>query len=124
TVDTSLWVIVVLMALRGIGMGFTSMPSNTTGLNAVTDEFITQGSTINNAVRRMGSALAGVFISIYLHLRNMTLMEAGETRKIAEMSAINEAYLIIGIVTLLTIPAGIYIGITFNRQQRQERENQ
>ena len=124
TVDTSLWVIVVLMALRGIGMGFTNMPSNTTGLNAVSDEFITQGSTINNVVRRMGSALGVVFISIYFQLRKMTLMDAGETRKIAEMSAINEAYLIIGIVTLLTIPAGIYIGITFNRQQRQERENQ
>lgn len=124
TVDTSLWVIVVLMALRGIGMGFTNMPSNTTGLNAVSDEFITQGSTINNVVRRMGSALGVVFISIYFQLRKMTLMDAGETRKIAEMFAINEAYLIIGIVTLLTIPAGIYIGITFNRQQRQERENQ
>src|SRR5699024_998684 len=88
TVDTSLWVIVVLMALRGIGMGFTNIPSNTTGLNAVSDEFITQGSTINNVVRRMGSALGVVFISIYFQLRKMTLMDAGETRKIAEMSAI------------------------------------
>src|SRR5699024_2396516 len=120
TVDTSLWVIVVLMALRGIGMGFTNMPSNTTGLNAVSDEFITQGSTISNVVRRMGCALGVVFIAIYIRHRKMTLMDGGEARKIAEMFAINEAYLIIGIVTLLTIPAGIYIGITFNRQQRQE----
>src|SRR5699024_410684 len=100
------------------------MPYKTTVLNAVSDEYITHGSNINNVVRRMGSALGVVFISIYFQLRKMTLMDAGETRKIAEMSAINEAYLIIGIVTLLTIPAGIYRGITFNRQQRQEGKNQ
>lgn len=120
TVDTPLWIIVALMALRGIGMGFTNMPSNTTGLNAISDEFITQGSAINNVVRRMGSALGVVFISIYFQLRKMNLVEAGETGNFAEMTAINEAYLIIGIITLLTIPAGIYLSITFNRQQRED----
>src|SRR5699024_561578 len=73
-VDTSLWVIVVLMALRGIGMGFTNMPANTTGLNAISDEMVTQGSAMNNVVRRMGSALGVVFISVYFQMRKMNLM--------------------------------------------------
>lgn len=117
--DTPLWVIVLLMGLRGIGMGFTNMPANTTGLNAVSDDFVTQGSTMNNVVRRMGSALGVVFISVFFQLRKMNLVDAGETKQFAEMTAINEAYLIIGIMTLLTIPAGVLLGITAKRQNRK-----
>lgn len=123
TIDTPLWIIVVLMALRGIGMGFTNMPANTTGLNAVSDEMVTQGSAMNNVVRRMGSALGVVFISIYFQMRKMNLVSDGIARVNAEMTAINEAYLIIGILTLLTVPAGIYLGITSKREhQRTKRE--
>lgn len=119
-VSTPLWVIVGLMAIRGIGMGFTNMPANTTGLNAISDDFVTQGSTMNNVVRRMGSALGVVFISVFFQMRKMSLMDGDVARESAEMTAINEAYLIIGLVTLLTIPAGVMLGITAKRRQRRK----
>src|SRR5699024_384960 len=122
TVDTPLWIIVVLMALRGIGMGFTNMPANTTGLNAVSGEMVTQGSAMNNVVRRMGSALGVVFISVYFQMRKMNLVADGIARANAEMTAINEAYLMIGILTLLTIPAGIYLGLTSKRDQQSMKK--
>lgn len=109
--QTPIWVIVVLMAMRGAGMGFTNMPANTTGMNAIPDKMVAQGSAMNNVVRRMTSALGVVFISVFFQVRKSELVAIGDSTREAAMSAINEAYLIVGILTILTIPAGIFLGI-------------
>ncbi|HET7580856.1 MAG TPA: MDR family MFS transporter [Bacillales bacterium] len=108
---TPLWIIVFLMALRGMGMGFTNMPANTTGMNSIPDPMVAQGSAMNNVVRRMASALGVVFISVFFQVRKTGLVASGESVHHAAMVAINEAYLIVGILTFLTIPAGILLGI-------------
>jgi hypothetical protein len=54
---TPLWIIVILMMLRGAGMGLTNMPATTTGMNATPEDMVAQGSAMNNVVRRMCSAL-------------------------------------------------------------------
>lgn len=116
---TPVWIIVALMALRGMGMGFTNMPANTTGMNAIPDKMVAQGSAMNNVVRRMTSALGVVFVSVFFQIRKMALVSSGDSAKEAAMAAINEAYLIIGIITLLTIPAGIFLGLSA-RQKRKK----
>lgn len=118
-VSTPVWIIVVLMALRGMGMGFTNMPANTTGMNAIPDKMVAQGSAMNNVVRRMTSALGVVFVSVFFQIRKLGLVSAGDSAKEAAMTAINEAYLIIGVLTFFTIPAGIFLGIKA-RQQRKK----
>ncbi|HET7616028.1 MAG TPA: MFS transporter, partial [Bacillales bacterium] len=118
--QTPLWIIVVLMVLRGMGMGFSNMPANTAGMNAIPDKMVAQGSAMNNVVRRMASALGVVFISVFFQFRQTHLVTAGESTHQAAMTAINEAYLMIGIMTLLTIPAGIFLGIQTKRNRRKE----
>ncbi|HEX7065418.1 MAG TPA: MDR family MFS transporter [Bacillales bacterium] len=119
--QTPLWIIVFLMALRGMGMGFTNMPANTTGMNSIPDPMVAQGSAMNNVVRRIASALGVVFISVFFQVRKMHLVAAGDTAQQAAMTAINEAYLIIGILTVVTIPAGIFLGIKSKEGQRRKK---
>ena len=118
-ISTSVWIIVGLMALRGMGMGFTNMPANTTGMNAIPDKMVAQGSAMNNVVRRMTSALGVVFVSVFFQIRRMGLVSAGDSSKEAAMTAINEAYLIIAFLTLLTIPAGIFLGIKAKQSRKK-----
>ncbi|WP_139193881.1 multidrug efflux MFS transporter [Anaerobacillus alkalidiazotrophicus] len=42
--DTSLVVIFVLMAMRGVGQGLSTMPATTAGMNAIPDQFVSRGS--------------------------------------------------------------------------------
>lgn len=118
-VHTPLWIIVALMALRGMGMGFTNMPANTAGMNAIPDRMVAQGSAMNNVVRRIASSLGIVFVSLFFQLRKFTLVAAGEPENLAEMAAINEAYLIVGMLTLVTIPAGFLLGKKAKEQEQR-----
>lgn len=116
--QTPLWVIVVLMALRGMGTGFTNMPANTTGMNSIPDKMVAQGSAMNNVVRRMASALGVVFISVFFQVRKTELVTIGDSVRQAAMTSINEAYFIVGILTVLTIPAGVFLGIKARQRNK------
>lgn len=118
---TSLWVIAFLMILRGTGMGLTNMPSMTTGMNAIPERMVAQGSSMNNVVGQVGSAFAIAFVSIFFGVRKATFIAAGDSARIAELHAINEAFLIVAAVTILTIPAGIFLGKKANDQEKRKK---
>lgn len=117
---TSLGVIVFLMILRGTGQGLTNMPATTTGMNAIPDRMVAQGSSMNNVVGQIGSAFAIAFISIFFQMRRASYVATGASQQVASLHAINEAFLIIGTVAVLTIPAGIYLGIK-DKEQNEKR---
>lgn len=105
TMETSLTFIFVWMAIRGIGMGLSSMPSTTTGMNAIPEHLVSRGSAINNVTRQMSSALGIVFISIYYEVRRGQLAPSFDSFEEASLQAINEGFLMIAVLTLLAIPA-------------------
>ena len=109
TIDTSLIVIFIWMAVRGIGMGLSSMPSTTTGMNAIPGHLISRGSAMNNVIRQMSSALGIVFVSIYYEVRRGQLAVTMNSLEEASIQAINEGFLVITILTALTIPAAFYL---------------
>ncbi|WP_332696915.1 MDR family MFS transporter [Halalkalibacter lacteus] len=115
-IDTSLAFIFAWMAIRGIGMGLSSMPSTTTGMNAIPSHLISRGSAMNNVIRQMSSALGIVFVSIYYEVRRGQLAITANSLEEASLQAINEGFLAIAILTVLTIPAAFLL----ERASRQE----
>ncbi len=107
SLDSPLWVIFILMMLRGMGLGLSNMPATTAGLNAIPDHLVSQGSAMNNVMRRVSSSLAIVIASIYFEVRRAHLFAAGMSTELSSLQALNEGFLMIGILVLLMIPAGL-----------------
>ncbi|MFC0472462.1 MDR family MFS transporter [Halalkalibacter kiskunsagensis] len=123
-IDTSLAVVFVWMAIRGIGMGLSSMPSTTTGMNAIPSHLISRGSAMNNVIRQMSSALGIVFVSIYYEVRRGQLAVTDSSFEEASLQAINEGFLVIAILTTLTIPVAFFLERAARKEdKRYKSEN-
>lgn len=107
--DSPLVIVFVLMMLRGMGLGMSNMPATTAGLNSIPDGLVSQGSAINNVMRRVSSSLSIVLISVYFEVRRTQLFAAGQSLEAGSLQAINEGFLVIGVLTLLAIPAGLML---------------
>lgn len=55
--NTATWWIVCLYSFRMLGMGFVMMPLATAGINALSNDWISHGSAINNTVRQVFASL-------------------------------------------------------------------
>lgn len=107
SLDSPLWLIFVFMMFRGIGLGLSNMPATTAGLNAIPDRLVSQGSAINNVMRRVSSSLAIVIASIYFEVRRAHLTAQGLASESSGLQAINESFLFLGFVVLFMIPLGL-----------------
>ncbi|MBD2785260.1 DHA2 family efflux MFS transporter permease subunit [Xenorhabdus sp. DI] len=92
-----LWLVLLLMLIRGAGLGLSYMPVTTAGLNVLPDDMVTQGSAMNNISRRLGASLAIVAGALWMQYR----MD-GDAYSQAE--AIDESFVITGIMILLVLP--------------------
>ncbi|WP_444685836.1 MDR family MFS transporter [Alkalicoccus luteus] len=118
--ETAVWIVIAVNAVRGIGMGLAQMPATTAGMNAIPEKFVSRGSAMNNVFRQMSSAFGIVFVSIYFEVRRGQIMAVnGSTIEQASLTAINEGFLIVAVLGFLSIPAGILLGQEHRRQQRQ-----
>ncbi|UOE94383.1 MDR family MFS transporter [Alkalihalobacillus sp. LMS39] len=109
SLETSVWFIVLVMVIRGIGMGLSSMPATTAGMNSIPENIVSRGSAMNNVLRQMSSSLGIVFISIYFEVRRTQLFATTETMEVANLQAINEGFIVLGVLTAITIPAGYFL---------------
>jgi EmrB/QacA subfamily drug resistance transporter len=102
-----LWLIFALMMARGVGLGLSYIPVTTAGLNAIPEHLVTQGSAMNNVLRRVTASLAIVLASIYFEIRRAQLTGGGFTPASAGATAINEIFIAIGVLILLTLPLAL-----------------
>ncbi|ALP34814.1 MFS transporter [Paenibacillus sp. IHB B 3084] len=107
--NSPLWMIFVLMMLRGIGLGLSNMPATTAGLNAIPDELVAQGSAMNNVMRRLTSSLGMVVISIYFEVRKAQLLVVGYSLETGTLQVVREGFIGMSILILLTIPAAFFL---------------
>ncbi|UTR13441.1 multidrug efflux MFS transporter [Salipaludibacillus sp. LMS25] len=119
--ETAIWVIFLLNGVRGIGMGLSTMPATTAGINAIPDKFVSRGSAMNNVMRQMSSALGIVFVSIYFEVRRgqVTALNGGSIEE-ASLTAITEGFLIVAVLAVLSIPAGFLLGKEVTKQRKKE----
>lgn len=105
----SLWLIFALMAARGVGLGLSYIPVTTAGLNAIPEHLVTEGSAMNNILRRVTASMAIVLVSIYFEVRRTQLLEDGIAPAAGSMTAINEIFVAIGLLILLTLPLALLL---------------
>jgi EmrB/QacA subfamily drug resistance transporter len=106
---TSLGSIFAMMMIRGVGLGLSYIPVTTAGLNSVPEHLVTQGSAMNNILRRVAASIAVVLISSGFDLRNGQLLRAGLDEATAGATAINEMFLIMGGLILLVAPLALLL---------------
>lgn len=102
-----LWAIVMLMVLRGIGLGFSYLPVTTVGLNALADDRVAQASAMNNVSRRVTSSLGVVALSLYYELRTSQQHLQGVSMTHASMTALGEAFLVLALLILAVTPLAL-----------------
>lgn len=105
--QASLWLIVALMAARGVGLGLSYMPVTTAGLNAIPEQLVTEGAAMNNILRRVMASLAVVVVSLYFELRRAHLLAEGLVPTSASGAALKEIFVAIGLLLLATLPVAL-----------------
>lgn len=109
TISTSFWVILILNSLRSAGLGMSNMPATTAGMNSIPDGLVTQGSAMNNVIRQIFSSFGIVFFSIYYEVRRAQLFSIYEETQEATLQALNEAFMVAGVLILLVVPLSFMI---------------
>ncbi|KGX84315.1 MDR family MFS transporter [Pontibacillus marinus] len=115
--STPYWLILILNAIRGGGMGMSNMPATTAGMNAIPDPLVAQGSAMNNVLRQITSSFGIVFFSVYYETRRAILSSTGMDMTEATLQTLNEAFLVSAAVLFLAIPFSLMMKGTDNDEE-------
>ncbi|SBS32029.1 putative multidrug resistance protein EmrY [Marinomonas spartinae] len=105
SIYSPLWLLYLVCALRGVGVGLSYIPITTAGINTLPDKMVTQGSVMNNISRRLCSSLMLVLGAIWLEL---SLNQTGMSLPDQYASAISSLFLMTGSLILLTFPLALF----------------
>jgi len=107
--STPYWLILILNAVRGGGMGMSNMPATTAGMNAIPDPLVAQGSAMNNVLRQITSSFGIVFFSVYYETRRAILAGGDMDMTAATLQTLNEAFLVSAAVLFIAIPFSLFM---------------
>lgn len=69
TLDTPYNTIMIIMMVRGLGMGLAMMPIQTAGMNAIPREFSGRGSALNNTIKQVSGSFGIAMLTTILEHR-------------------------------------------------------
>ncbi|WP_028784556.1 MDR family MFS transporter [Thalassobacillus devorans] len=121
SLDTPFWWILLLNTIRGMGMGMGNMPATTSGMNAIPEHLVAQGSAMNNILRQISSSLGIVFFSIYYEVRRAAI-EASTSldTQAATLQTLNEAFLVSAIILIIAVPFSFILkGVESDNKEKQ-----
>ncbi|SEA92356.1 drug resistance transporter, EmrB/QacA subfamily [Thalassobacillus cyri] len=121
SLDTPFWWILLLNTIRGMGMGMGNMPATTSGMNAIPEHLVAQGSAMNNILRQISSSLGIVFFSIYYEVRRAAI-EASTSldTQAATLQTLNEAFLVSAIILIIAVPFSFILkGVESDKNEKQ-----
>lgn len=96
--------IILLMILRGIGIGFSITPVTTAGLNHIQQRYLVEATAMHDMIRRAASSIAILFVAIYLEVRSSSFIHQGFSQLVSLHLSINEVFLVTGGLIATTIP--------------------
>ena len=99
----SLWLLMLVMSVRGVGVGLAYLPTTTVGFSSLPKEVVTEGAALNNIGRRIVSTVVITVATIYIEGRGTQLLSVGSSEGMA--SAIQEVLIVIAVLLLLTLPS-------------------
>src|SRR5580698_2062455 len=105
-VGTSIWLIMLPMVIRGLGISFLVAPVSTALLNAVTRDQTTTATSLNSLLQQLGGSI-GIAIFGVLHQFIYThYLHKGYSQPLAEHYALQDGFFVSAIVVgLALIPA-------------------
>ena len=107
--DTSKLYLAFWVAVRGLGLGLSSMPATTAGLVAVPEEKIGRASALTNTLRQIFSALGIALFTMVYQLRKFFYQNHYPEGEAAAL-AIGDAFLVTAIISFAVIPAAFFLG--------------
>lgn len=107
--EVSFLVLLLLMALRGIGNGLSDMTVTAIGLNSLPEEDLHEGSALSNTIQRLASSFAVMLLSVYYDVRWQMIAQAGESAEHAKWMALKEECMVLGGLMILTLPLVLVI---------------
>lgn len=110
--EAPLWLIGVLMAARGVGLGFGYLPVTPVGLNALPGEHVAQASAMNNLCRRLASSLGVVVLALHHDLRTSAHLAQGASAGAAGLAALSEAFVVLALLLLAATPLALSLPST------------
>lgn len=97
----TLWVLMVVMSVQGVGVGLAYLPTTTVGFSSLAKEVVTEGAALNNISRRIVSTIFITLVTVYVAGRGAQLLDNGSTQSI--VAAIQEIFVMLAVIFLLTI---------------------
>ena len=97
----TLWVLMVVMSVQGVGVGLAYLPTTTVGFSSLAKEVVTEGAALNNISRRIVSTVFITLVTVYVAGRGAQLLANGSTQSIA--AAIQEIFVMLAVILFLTV---------------------
>jgi EmrB/QacA subfamily drug resistance transporter len=107
--DTGYYFTMGWLAVRGVGLGFSLMPATSAGLNALSPAGISRASAIINTLRQVSAAL-GIAIFTLIYQQRQVAYLAQFTQQEAAAKAIGDAFIVMAVLSALTIPLAYCLG--------------
>lgn len=123
TLSTTFWFILIINGIRSAGLGMSNMPATTSGMNAIPNEQVAQGSAMNNIIRQVTASFAIVFFSIYYEVRRAHLFTQDLDMQQATLQSINEAFIIAGVAILIVVPVSFVLKGEQELSAQQKKRN-
>ncbi|MDM1249191.1 MFS transporter [Acinetobacter sp. R933-2] len=112
--NNMLWLI-LLMILRGIGIGFSITPVTTAGLHHIEQRHLVEATAMHDLIRRIASSIAIIFVAIYLEVRSASFVQQGFPQLLSLHLSINEVFFVTSGLIVMTIPCAYLL--TSKKQQ-------
>ncbi|MGP5549931.1 MFS transporter [Psychrobacter namhaensis] len=97
----TLWLLMLIMSLQGVGVGLAYLPTTTVGFSSLAKEVVTEGAALNNISRRIVSTIFITLVTLYVAGRGAQLLATGSIQSVG--TAIQEVFVILAVILFLTI---------------------
>jgi DHA2 family multidrug resistance protein len=105
-VGTTIWLIILPMVIRGLGISFLVAPVSTALLNAVTRDQTTTATSLNSLLQQLGGSIGIATFGVLHQLIYTHYLHKGYVQPLAEHYALQDGFFVSAIVVgLALIPA-------------------
>ncbi|WP_157827582.1 DHA2 family efflux MFS transporter permease subunit [Niallia nealsonii] len=116
--QSSQWLLIFLLIIRGIGIGFINTPATTAGLNALPSFQVSRAMSINNVIRQLTGTITVVLFSMFFESRRIIYMER-MSKEAAGILSVQHSFLIMGIIVILMLP--ITFKMNYKKMEKKKR---
>ncbi|MEW4369467.1 MDR family MFS transporter [Paenibacillus kandeliae] len=101
--QTPVWMIVIMFAMRMLGLSMVMMPVTTAGLNQLPTHLLSHATAMNNTLRQVGGSIGtAVLITVFTNA-STSAASAGQTADLAMIHGTNMAFLVASVLSVIAL---------------------